>query len=388
MLIARFPGSKNPTRRSLGQYGAVTLADARQKAKDWLDLIDAGKDPAVEVERQRAVEGQRRATSWQSVVADYLDQRASKLAKFKEAKTFLQGECAAWNPRPIFDITRLDCAHLIRKIVARGAPAQARNSRGTGSAFFNWAIGTGYYPGLEHNPFAALHPKELIGPKVIRQRILSDDELRAAWKAANDEGQPFGPLVKLWILTAQRKLEWGGASWSEIQPAAWRDDRAIEPSLVIPASRMKKDAGHVVPLVPAVAEILRTIPRGREGEFIFSASNGQSAINGYSKDWDQFCARLVQPNLTDIQPQAITLAVSRTTQPRKGKDVSDDEGRPQADRRPRWPHRRDPAWRALGLSARARGRGRSPSEGADHRQPCIHRAIIRMADRRRALHDP
>jgi integrase len=247
---------------------------------------------------------------------------ASKLAKFKETKAFLERECAAWNPRPIFDITRLDCAHLIRKIADR-APAQARNCRGVGSAFFSWAISTGFYPGLEHNPFAAIKPKELIGAKVVRQRVLSDDELRVAWKAADDEGYPFGPLVKLWILTAQRKLEWGQARWSEIQPRrTWRDDRTVEPSLVIPASRMKNDGGHLVPLVPAVVDILRTIPEGEEGDFIFSASAGATAINGYSKDWDQFCVQMLRPHLSGITPQTATLAISRTTPPRKkGKDV-------------------------------------------------------------------
>ena len=46
MLVARYPGSSNPARRAIGVYGAITLADARQKAQDWLKLIEAGKDPA------------------------------------------------------------------------------------------------------------------------------------------------------------------------------------------------------------------------------------------------------------------------------------------------------------------------------------------------------
>ena len=35
ILIARYPGSKNPTRRALGQYGALTLEQARHKARSW-----------------------------------------------------------------------------------------------------------------------------------------------------------------------------------------------------------------------------------------------------------------------------------------------------------------------------------------------------------------
>ena len=43
MLVARYPGSPNPTRRAIGVYGAITLADARQTAQDWLKLIKAGR---------------------------------------------------------------------------------------------------------------------------------------------------------------------------------------------------------------------------------------------------------------------------------------------------------------------------------------------------------
>src|SRR5262245_59654824 len=53
VLIARYPGSKNPTRRSLGAYGALSLEDARGKARQWLDLLTRGIDPAAEVERAR-----------------------------------------------------------------------------------------------------------------------------------------------------------------------------------------------------------------------------------------------------------------------------------------------------------------------------------------------
>src|SRR5262245_36340491 len=51
VLIARFPGSRNPTRRALGAYGAVSLEKARGKARQWLELIARSIDPAKEAER-------------------------------------------------------------------------------------------------------------------------------------------------------------------------------------------------------------------------------------------------------------------------------------------------------------------------------------------------
>src|SRR5215471_17590408 len=53
VLMARYPGSNNPTRRALGSYPAMSLADARAKADRWRKLIAAGKDPREEEERKR-----------------------------------------------------------------------------------------------------------------------------------------------------------------------------------------------------------------------------------------------------------------------------------------------------------------------------------------------
>src|ERR1700730_13759836 len=55
VLIARFPTHpKNPTRRAIGRYGAVGLEDARARARQWLEWIERGVDPAVEEARQAA----------------------------------------------------------------------------------------------------------------------------------------------------------------------------------------------------------------------------------------------------------------------------------------------------------------------------------------------
>src|SRR5262245_66465575 len=72
VLIARFPGSSNPTRRALGQYGELTLEAARNKARKWLELIARGIDPAQEVERERRERERKRAATFGAVVEDYI----------------------------------------------------------------------------------------------------------------------------------------------------------------------------------------------------------------------------------------------------------------------------------------------------------------------------
>jgi hypothetical protein len=67
VLAARFPGSRNQTRRYLGNATgprAITLAEARRKARAWLAKIGEGIDPKDDIRRQRAAkEAQRAATS-------------------------------------------------------------------------------------------------------------------------------------------------------------------------------------------------------------------------------------------------------------------------------------------------------------------------------------
>ncbi|MBI5119767.1 MAG: DUF4102 domain-containing protein [Rhodospirillales bacterium] len=42
-MVARYPlNPRNPTRRALGDYGALTLEKAREKARGWLELIERG----------------------------------------------------------------------------------------------------------------------------------------------------------------------------------------------------------------------------------------------------------------------------------------------------------------------------------------------------------
>ena len=55
-LLTRYPGSRNPARRSLGACGVISLAEARDKARAWLKLLARNKDPAHEIERERAAD--------------------------------------------------------------------------------------------------------------------------------------------------------------------------------------------------------------------------------------------------------------------------------------------------------------------------------------------
>ena len=103
-----------------------------------------------------------------------------------------------------------------------------------------------------------------------RSRILTDDELRALWKACGDY-PVFGALLRFILLTATRRAEAGDLRWTEINGREW----------VIPAARYKTNIDHVIPLSQMAQSILHSIGKQPNDGFVFSAS-GRNAIGSYS----------------------------------------------------------------------------------------------------------
>ncbi|MGY4174957.1 integrase [Bradyrhizobium sp. USDA 4518] len=114
-----------------------------------------------------------------------------------------------------------------------------------------------------------------IGKKNIRRRVLSDDELRTGWQAAEKEPYPYGPLIRMLILTGQRQSEVGQASWSEFD--------LLKREWLIPKERMKMGEAHLVPLTQTVVDLLASLPRFTAGDFLFSTNFGIKPCNGYGK---------------------------------------------------------------------------------------------------------
>jgi integrase len=109
--------------------------------------------------------------------------------------------------------------------------------------------------------------------------VLTDDELRTIWHACDKIGWPFGPMVKLLMLTAQRRDEVAEMRWSEIDIDAKTWTLARE--------RVKNDQAHVVPLSDAAIEVLGSLPRVKgKGDFVFTTT-GDSPIAGFSRAKDR-----------------------------------------------------------------------------------------------------
>ena len=164
------------------------------------------------------------------------------------------------------EIGRPDVMELIDSIVDRGSPVTARRVHAHLHRFFAWCVSRGY---IDTNPMMYLSKP---GVDNKRDRVLSDEELKRVWNEASALGWPFGSAILFLILTGARRQEIGGLRWSEIK------DHRIE----LGGLRTKNGHAHSIPLSAPALQILETIPRVVDCEFVFTAK-GKSAIANWSR---------------------------------------------------------------------------------------------------------
>jgi integrase len=271
VLLTRFPGSNNPTRRALGEYGVMSLEEARDKARAWRKKVANSIDPSIEQQRERQAAQQRNGLTVAAVAADYFANIGSQ-RRAREVERDLRKliDQAGWARRPIHDITALDVRDALRPY--QGKVFHSTNLFSYVRRLFNWAVDQGCY-GIEASPCDRLKPKRIIGTRTPRDRVLLDQEIRAVWLAANNMPHPWGPMFRLLLLLGQRRTEVSEMRWSEIDLTA--------KTWTIPASRMKAGAAHIVPLPDDAVTILQSLPRF-EGDYVFSTNGGRTPVRGHS----------------------------------------------------------------------------------------------------------
>lgn len=275
VFVGRFGGSKNPTRRALGEYGAITLEAARRKARGWIEMIQRGEDPKEAERKERLAAALASENTFAVVAEDFIQREVSKRRRAKDIERDIRKELIdRWADRPVTGITADDVMEMLDEIVDRGHKYQAFAVFAHVRRLFNWAIGRSKY-GLKFSPCDRIMPKDAIGKKEHRHTILNDNEIRALWRALGRMEYPFAPLLKILLLTGQRKSEVGGTSWPEFdfKQNLW----------TIPPERMKGKAPHIVPLTPDVLDLLKPLPRFTKGDYVFSTTFGETPVSGYSR---------------------------------------------------------------------------------------------------------
>jgi integrase len=256
-------------RFTIGSYPAIKPAQARREAGAALEHVRQGGDPAEEKRQCRllTIPG---ADTFAAAVGDYLDRarRNTAPSTFKEMKRVLEREfVSVWQNRPVAAITRGDINWVIDRIIARGAEIQANRALAHIRTFFNWTVERGR---LSASPVIGMRPPTKEG---TRDRVLSDDEIRWLCKACEVVGWPFGPLVKLLLLTAQRRDEVAGLARAEID----LENR----SWTMPREKAKNKRAHEVHLSAPAMEVIAAVPHMGSG-LVFT-STGTTPVSGFSR---------------------------------------------------------------------------------------------------------
>jgi integrase len=270
VLVKRF-GGKNPTPREIGEYGAITLESARKKAREWIELLQRGVDPALKEAEDRDKEQDRRADTFGGAFELFVRQHLATLRTGKDVEIIMRRVLLPkWGKKPLSDIARKDVIGIVYELHDDGSPIAANRVLAYIKKFFAWAVERGK---LDASP-AALVKKPAKERK--RDRVLTDQEIRAIWLGCARLG-PAGRAVQFMLATATRRNEAGRAIWQEID----RDARVWR----LPADRTKADRSHEIPLNgPALAclEPTQTEVARPVSKFVFTTT-GRTAVAGWSK---------------------------------------------------------------------------------------------------------
>lgn len=239
----RFGGQQR--RHKLGTYPALLLSDAHKAARDLFKAVAAGEDPAAEKAPAAPVD------TFDSVADEFVKRHvkvALKPRSAREVERILNVDLRPhWGTRPIQAITKRDVIELLDRIVDRGAPVHANRTLAVARKLFNWAIGRDL---MATSPCDRLKPPSV---ETERQRVLSDEEIALVWRAAGACAPAFGPMVRICLLTAQRRGETSVMRWADVdlERKVW----------TIPREVTKGDRGHEVPLSDLAVAIIDAQPR-------------------------------------------------------------------------------------------------------------------------------
>ena len=245
-LVYRHEGRRR--RLSLGVYPALSLADAREKASDALREVAHGKDPAADKQAEQ------KAETFGELAAEYIEKhaKAKKRSWRKDELAFERDLLPIWRHRKASSITRKEVVRVLDDIVERGAGIQANRTLEILRKCYNWAISRDI---VSYNPCQGI---ERPADEHSRERVLSNDEISAVWKAVDDEEPMVAAAFRLRLLTAQRG--------QEIETMRLEDIDGASGWWTIPGERTKNGLAHRVPLSRQAMDILDALDGDAEGD--------------------------------------------------------------------------------------------------------------------------
>jgi integrase len=249
------------TRRvSLGSITAVDAGKVRATASDLYLRVKRGEDPQGEKIKAKI----EAAETFKAVAEEFLAYKQTEVrpGSYEGFQHHLMVHARSLHHLQLGKIDRRDIAQTVGLVTKNAGIPTGNRVRSTLSSLFAWSVAQGR---IEHNPVIGTVPNKGEKP---RERVLKPYELRLIWNALPEQDQ-FGSIVRLLMLTAQRRDEISALRRSEIH------GDVIE----LPSERVKNGKPHTIPISGPVAAILAAQPRrvgadGKPRDLFFGYAEG------------------------------------------------------------------------------------------------------------------
>ncbi len=249
-------------RVKLGRYPELSLADARKAALEAKVRIAKGEIPTSVIEKRQAP-----IITLAALTDEFLKRHAIKNRTAAETARLLRREILkTLAARDFKTIAKSEILTILETLVDQGKPALAIQTLAAVRKMFNWAVSRDI---LDRSPCEGIALSTQTRP---RDRVLEDAELAKVYLAS--DGYPFGAIVRLLILTGQRRGEIAGLKWSYIDHQ--------QQTITLPGSLTKNKRPHTFPYGERAHRILGEIPM--QGDFLFPARGRAAKVfSGWSK---------------------------------------------------------------------------------------------------------
>lgn len=249
-----------------------TLAEARLAADKARALVAIGIDPK---KHQKAAKASAElAVTVEKASKAFMIERNAQVRNRTAQEVQRQFDVyinPAIGAKTIDTIGGDDVRAVVKNLVKAGSPLMANRVHATLATFFKWAADADQKL-VPQSPYQGYSKPS---DEKARDRVLSNTELATLWQVASDDGQPFGSITRLLILTGQRRSEVSGIRDSELDLNARR--------WTIPAARSKNGQKHLVPLSPQALAELAKVKRVPSDLGLWFTTTGETPFSGHSK---------------------------------------------------------------------------------------------------------
>ena len=259
----------------LGGFPSVTLAGARDKAREARLLIENGTDPILAKHQARSslIAEQARHKTFDEAFTAFMDAKGDEWRNAKHRQQWENTLVTYASPFMgkvlVSDITQAHVEQVLRPIWREKTETATRVRQRIEKVLdFSRASGwrTGENPATWQGRLSELFPKPSKIRTVVHQRALSPREMHDFMVDLRKAPGTAARALEFAVLTAARSGEVRGATWDEIdlQGGFW----------TVPGERMKAGRLHRVPLSGHAVNLLKGLPRIKDNNLLFPAPRG------------------------------------------------------------------------------------------------------------------